>query len=71
MVRQIVHAKEKYFRWHDSGDVQSMKHLLNILAVARQTPKIKYWLPTKEPQLMREFAKTYGMDAICLGKFSH
>ena len=65
MVRLILHeADEDEFRWHDSGDLQSMRHLLNILAVARQTPKIKHWLPTKEAQLMREFAKTYGMDAI-------
>ena len=64
MVKQILHAKEYWFRWHDAGDLQSMRHLLNILAVARLTPKVKHWIPTKEAKLMQDFAKTYGMDAI-------
>lgn len=64
MVKQISHSKEKWFRWWDSGDLQSMKNLLNILAVARRTPKVKQWIPTKEAKLMQEFAKTYGIDAI-------
>jgi len=64
MTSQILHAKEKYFRWHDSGDLQSMKHLLNILAVARQSPKVKHWIPTKEGKLLQKFKQTYGMDAI-------
>ena len=64
MTSQILHAKEKYFRWHDSGDLQSMKHLLNILAIARQTPKVKHWIPTKEGKLLQQFKQTYGMDAI-------
>ena len=64
MARQILHADEEEFRWHDSGDLQSMQHLLNILAVARLTPKVKHWIPTKEAKLVLDFAKTYGMDAI-------
>jgi len=64
MTSQILHAKEKYFRWHDSGDLQSMKHLLNIFAVARQSPKVRHWIPTKEGKLLQKFKQTYGMDAI-------
>ena len=64
MVRQILHANETEFRWHDSGDLQSMQHLLNILDVARRTPDVDHWLPSKEAQLIHKFAKLYGMDAI-------
>lgn len=64
MVKQILHSKDEWFRWHDAGDLQSMKHLLNILDVARRTPKVKHWIPTKEAKLMQDFAKTYGMDTI-------
>jgi hypothetical protein len=28
MIHLISSKKSKYFRWHDSGDVQDVKHLL-------------------------------------------
>ena len=40
--------KKKHFRWHDSGDIQSVKHLINIFKVCRRTPNTKHWLPTQE-----------------------
>jgi hypothetical protein len=33
MVRAI--NKDKYFRWHDSGDIQSAEHFAKIVEVAR------------------------------------
>ena len=30
MAAQINSKKSKYFRWHDAGDIQSVKHLLKI-----------------------------------------
>ena len=42
----------KYFRWHDSGDIQSAWHLKRILEVCKQTPDTKHWLPTREAQLL-------------------
>ena len=38
----------KYFRWHDSGDVQGPVHLQRIFSVCERTPKTKHWLPTRE-----------------------
>ena len=32
----------------DSGDLQSLEMLEAIAEVARQTPEVKHWLPTKE-----------------------
>ena len=43
----------KYFRWHDSGDLQSVTHLKNIFEVAKATPETKHWLPTREAGLMK------------------
>jgi hypothetical protein len=43
------------FRWHDSGDLQSFKHLDKIVQIAKQTPNIKHWLPTKESNLIKNF----------------
>ena len=39
---------QPWFRWHDSGDVQSLEHMQKILTVCRLTPNTKHWLPTQE-----------------------
>lgn len=44
------------FRWHDSGDIQSREHLAKIILIAKETPNVKHWLPTKESRLIREMA---------------
>ena len=46
------------FRWHDSGDLQSYKHLLMIMEVVELTPSTKHWLPTKEVKLIKQYLKT-------------
>jgi hypothetical protein len=46
MVAQM--KRQKWFRWHDAGDVQSHEHMNKILEVCRQTPLTKHWLPTQE-----------------------
>ena len=43
----------KYFRWHDSGDLQSAQHLVNIFEVAKATPGAQHWLPTREHKLLQ------------------
>lgn len=47
-----------YFRWHDSGDVQSVKHLRDIAQICRNTPNIKHWLPTRELEYVKEYLTT-------------
>jgi hypothetical protein len=37
-----------FFRWHDSGDIQSVEHLAAIALVAESVPGVKFWLPTRE-----------------------
>ena len=39
---------KKHFRWHDSGDIQSVDHLKKIFEVCNNTPKTMHWLPTQE-----------------------
>jgi len=48
MAALINSKKSKYFRWHDSGDVQDEAHLMKIFEVARLTPETSHWLPTRE-----------------------
>ena len=46
MVAQV--KRQRWFRWHDAGDVQSIDHMNKILEVVRQTPGTNHWLPTQE-----------------------
>ena len=50
-----------WHRWHDSGDLQSVAHLEKICDVARQTPKIKHWLPTRELGIVKAFQRAGGV----------
>ena len=58
MVFQILRAKVKEHRWFDSGDLQSLEMLEAIVEVARKTPKVKHWLPTKEYKVAAKYLKT-------------
>jgi len=44
--------KKKHFRWHDSGDIQSVDHLKKIFEVCNNTPGTMHWLPTQERQFL-------------------
>ena len=44
---------QPWFRWHDSGDIQSAKHLTNIFEVCKRTPGTSHWLPTREAKFLR------------------
>ena len=48
MALLINSKKSKEFRWHDSGDVQDEDHLMKIFSVAKLTPQVQHWMPTRE-----------------------
>jgi len=50
MVAQI--KRHRWFRWHDSGDLQSVQHLNNIFEVCKLTPDTRHWLPTREARFI-------------------
>jgi len=43
---------EPWFRWHDSGDLQSATHLTKIFEVCKRTPDTMHWMPTREAKLL-------------------
>jgi len=43
---------EPHFRWHDSGDLQSVEHLKRIFEVCEATPETSHWLPTREAKFL-------------------
>lgn len=50
----IALKNESWFRWFDSGDLQSVGMLLNIFEVCRRTPTTKHWLATRERRFVTE-----------------
>lgn len=49
----------KYFRWKDSGDIDSLAELERIVQVCQNTPKVKHWLPTREVKIVNDYLKIY------------
>jgi len=43
---------QQVFRWHDSGDIQSVQHLKNIFEVCKRTAGTLHWLPTRESRFL-------------------
>ena len=55
MTLLVTHYSKKvpFFRWHDSGDLQGVDHLMNIFAVCEATPQVQHWMPTREVKLLK------------------
>jgi hypothetical protein len=49
-----------FFRWHHSGDIQSIDHLRDIVAVVASTPNVTHWLPTREYAIVAKYRAIYG-----------
>jgi hypothetical protein len=62
MTFQILRSGEEYHRWFDSGDLSSVAMLRAIVMVAQSTPNVKHWLPTREVQIVRDYAAKYAHD---------
>lgn len=52
MIFLIKDAGNPYWRWHDSGDLQSTDHLESIIRIAEACPEVNFWLPTKEYKIV-------------------
>ena len=53
---------EKYFRWHDSGDLQSAWHLKQIFEVCNRTPETRHWLPTREAKILKLIREAFDTN---------
>ena len=58
--RTLKSTDGRYFRWHDSGDLQSVAHLRRIVEVCERTPTVNHWIPTREHTIVREYLRTVG-----------
>ena len=60
MTELIGSKQEKYFCWHDSGDLQSINHLQKICKVCAALPDYYFWLPTMEIVFVQSFRSMGG-----------
>ena len=52
LVGHYTDESNPYFRIHDSGDFQSVEHILRWVEVARALPWVKLWAPTREVKML-------------------
>lgn len=50
----------RVFRWHDSGDLQSADHLTLIAEVCDRLPWVRFWIPTRESRVVRDWTVANG-----------
>ena len=55
LLNDLAGNKPRRFRWFDAGDLQNISHLVKIIKVARRTPTIRHWVPTKEKALVLSY----------------
>lgn len=60
MVFLIQKENKGFFRWFDSGDVQSLEMLEKMVEVAKKLKKTKFWLPTKEYSIVAQYVEKHG-----------
>ena len=60
MALLISKQSKDFFRWHDSGDIQSVSHLKKIVDVCKLTPDTKHWLPTREYKIVEQYVDQFG-----------
>ena len=60
ILRQTQKLQEPFHRWFDSGDLDSIEQLIAIADVAKDTPEIQHWLPTREIAIVTEFLAWFG-----------
>ena len=56
----VLLRNERWFRWHDSGDIQSPSHLEKICEIAERCPKTRFWIPTREKVFVYTVLKRRG-----------
>lgn len=67
MAFQINVLGVEYFRWFDSGDIQSLDHLEKIVEVCLRTRRCSHWLPTHEVGRVGAYLDEWELpDNLCV-----
>ena len=58
--KAAIKSGQPFHRWFDSGDLDSVEMLSAICKVAKATPEIKHWLPTREAGIVKQYRDQGG-----------
>jgi hypothetical protein len=70
----LINSKSKkinFFRWHDSGDLQSVDHFKKIIKVCKNTPEVSHWLPTREYKIIDQVNSSLIPSNLCVRVSAH
>ena len=67
---QLIRGQD-WFRWHDSGDIQSLEHLNKIFEVCKLTPETQHWMPTREAQFLKDLNPEEVTENLIIRMSSH
>ena len=56
----VLLRDERYFRFLDSGDLQSVEMLDAFVRVARAVPECSFWIPTREYEIVSKWVEANG-----------
>lgn len=56
--------KNKYFRWHVSGDIVDVDYFNNMVKIARMFPKFRFWTYTKAYVYVNKWCDINGKENI-------
>jgi len=74
MIHMVLYSVKRYktphFRWHDSGDLQSVEHLHKINQVAQALPDVLFWLPTREYDMIKQYVKSNVLNKNLIVRLS-
>lgn len=54
LTRVYARTENPVFRWFDAGDLPHVEALEKIIEIARRTPHVQHWLPTRELGIVRQ-----------------
>ena len=58
MARLVSVLVDSHFRWFDAGDLANGAMLEDIVMIAKLTPHIQFWLPTRELAVVLDYLET-------------
>lgn len=56
--------KNKFFRWHVSGDIPSIEYFREMVRIAIMHEDFRFWTYTKRYDIVNEYIRKYGREAI-------
>lgn len=58
--------KNKFFRWHVSGDIPNYEYLCSMVYIARLFPSFRFWTYTKRYDIVNQYVREHGGNRACV-----